>query len=85
MTDRAPILDQIEGHWQKILVAVMWKLSKSKPIVITHQDLLDLERYMQHHKLLTWGHKDSIELRLVTPAAAEALAKHAREQGGKVQ
>lgn len=40
---------------------------------------------MQTHQLLTWGHKDSIELRLVTPERAKALAEHVENQGGRVE
>ena len=83
--NRAFILQQLDGQWQKIACALMYKLSRGSPVVITHKDLEELHKFMQTHQLLTWGHKDSIELRLVTPERAAEIAKHVESQGGKAE
>lgn len=82
---RAFILQQLDGKWQSIAMALMFKLSRDKPVVITGKDLEALHRFLGDgdRQLLTWGHKDSIELRIMKREDAERLAAHAEESGGK--
>lgn len=83
--DRPLILQQLDGHWQKLCAAVIYKLSRGSPVIITNRDLEELIEFMQTHQLLTWGHKDSIELRLVTPERAKALSEHVESLGGRTE
>lgn len=85
MTDeRAFILQQLDGQWQKIACALMYKLSRESPVIITHKDLAELQAYMRDgdKHLLTWGHADSVELRIVTLEKARELAAHVESIGG---
>lgn len=86
MTDDRPlILQQLDGQWQKLCAAVLYKLSRGAPVLITTRDLEELYDFMQTHQLLTWGHKDSIELRLVTPERAREIAAHVEAQGNQTE
>ena len=74
----APILDQVREHWQKLLAVVVWKLARRKGVVIT---LKDFEAFRAESEatgltLLTWGHRDSVEFRMVTREDAERIAAH---------
>lgn len=73
----APILDQVQEHWAKIAAFLLWKLSKDRPVNIT---AADIEQFGKDNlTLVTHGHKDSIELMLVTPEAAQRMADHDRQ------
>ena len=83
LADRAYILQQLDGEWQKIAVALVYMFSRGAPVLITHKVLEELNEFMATHKLLTWGHQDSIELRLVTPERAKEIAAHVESMGGR--
>lgn len=85
MTERALVLDQLEGQWQKIVAVLVYKFAREKGVLLTVKDFLEFEKYMINRQLLTWGHYDSFEFRLVTPEEAERLAKHVESIGGKAK
>jgi hypothetical protein len=82
---RALILQQLDGQWEKIACALIFKLSRNAPVVISHSDLERLGEFMKSRQLLTWGHHDSIELRLVTPERGAEIVKHIESIGGRVE
>lgn len=75
----SPMLQQLDGHWQRLAAVLVWKLAKDG-VTLT---LDDLAQFPQDMVLLTHGHKDSIEYKLVTREAAERIAAHDRAQRGR--
>jgi len=75
------ILQQSEGHWQRYLTLVVWKLAKNG-VTITNNDI---ERFIAEGEqiLLTHGHVDSIEFKLITADEARRIAEYDRQQRGK--
>jgi len=73
----APILDQVREHWQKLLAIVVWKLAP-QGVTITHQDLVRFyaDSAKKNLTLLTHGHRDSIDFKMVTREEAEQIAAH---------
>jgi hypothetical protein len=83
MNDRAAVLDQLEGQWQKIAALLVWKLAGDKPVIIGIKDFEELERATAAGKVfMTWGHYDSFEFRIIDKADAERLADHVERKGG---
>lgn len=73
------ILKQSEGHWQKYLMLVLAKLAPGG-VTIT---LKDIEKFDQQQRvLLTHGHVDSIEFKLITPADAIRIAAYEKTRKG---
>lgn len=85
MDERPLIFQQLDGEWQKLCAAIIYKLSRNAAVVITLRDLEELAEFMQTHQMLTWGHSDSIEFRLVTPERARELAAHVESLGGRAE
>lgn len=72
----APILDQMDGHWQKMMTLVLLKLlGKDKPVKITLQDILAAND--GDTVLFTHGMVDGVELSVVTAQKARELAAYA--------
>lgn len=69
---RAPILDQLEGNWEKIVAALVWKLGKGN-VTLTMKDLTE---FPVDRVFLTHGHRDSIEFKLVTEEEAKRIVEH---------
>jgi hypothetical protein len=70
------ILDQLEGHWQKMLLLTIWKLSKEKEVEITTEDIQNFQKEYAAEGgavLFTHGHKESIEYRVVSAKKLENL------------
>jgi hypothetical protein len=72
------IVNQMEGHWQKLLMLVIWKLSPDKPVRITSEDMLAVESYFAPSipHIFTHGTHDAIELSLVTEEQAHKIVAH---------
>lgn len=66
------VLTQVQEHWMKIAALLVWKLAPNG-VVLTDKDIAS---FPLDRALLTWGHKDSFEFRLVTQQEAERLAAH---------
>lgn len=82
--NEAPILDQLQGRWQLMVVYLLWKLSPNAPVHIT---AADMEACAQHYApghpiLFPHGHSDSIELSIVTEERARQIAEHQATQRG---
>lgn len=75
LTPDSIIHQQLQGQWQKLLAMALYKtVGVDKPVVIKIPDMDKITD--EGLVLLTWGHFDSIELRLVTREQAEKLAEH---------
>lgn len=70
LNPESTILQQVDGQWQKLLTLVVWKLAK-EGVTITHADMVQFAESKRY--LLTHGHHDSIEFKLVTQAEAKQL------------
>lgn len=72
------ILQQVDGHWQKMAMLILWKLNGKEKVRIT---LEDMQRFQSSCApgdpvLFTHGHTDSIEFQIVDQASAARLAEH---------
>lgn len=74
------ILQQMDGHWQKLCALLVWKLAR-QGVTLTHEEIKQCTSEGELI-LLTHGHYDSIEFRLVTPAEAERIVAHDRTMHG---
>jgi hypothetical protein len=81
----APILDQLEGHWQKISALLMQRFSKrGEVVVITADEIGKLnDDWPDGAILLVGGHVDSITLKLVTPAEAQRAIEYDKTMQGR--
>lgn len=73
----APVLDQIDGQYEKFLLMILRKY-KPNGVVIT---LADLQNSIQDNQgdpfvLFVHGHKDSIEFKAIRMSAAQKIADH---------
>lgn len=74
------VLQQVDGHWQKLAAFIVWKCVGRGTVTITAEDI---QRFADEFApgvpvLLTHGHADSFEFRIVDEAAAKRLAEHDR-------
>lgn len=72
------ILQQLDGHWQKIALLILFKCKGRDRLKITHQEI---EHCMQQFApgapvLLSHGHSDSIEFQVIDEETAQRLAAH---------
>lgn len=77
MLNDAPVLDQLNGipdGWKKMLAMVVWKMARQKGVTITTRDMQQFSD--EGVVLLTHGHYDAFEFRIVTPEDAERIAAH---------
>ncbi len=87
--NEAPILDQLEGQWQKIAMALIFKLAGPNVRVNLHGD--DFVKMAEHYApgvpvLFTHGHADSFDLMVVDHEAAMRIVEHQKTmQPGTVQ
>lgn len=68
----AAILQQVQEHWMKLAALLVWKLAPNG----VNLTLEDIASFPPDRFLLTHGHRESIEFRLVTKEEAERLAAH---------
>ena len=70
-------LTQTREHWQKLFTLLLWKLAPAG-VTITLADILEFERQqkIRERMLLTYGHRESFEFKLVTVAEGNRLAEY---------
>jgi len=68
----AAILQQVQEHWQKLAALIVWKLAPNG-VTLTHEDIAS---FPPDRILLTHGHRDSIEFKIISQADAERVAAH---------
>lgn len=78
------VLQQLEGHWRQVAALVLWKCVGRAAVVITAADMQRLEAEFSPGMpvLLTHGHADSLEFRIVDEATAQRLAEYDRNLKG---
>lgn len=78
------ILQQVDGHWQKLAALIVWKCVRRGTVTITLEDMQRLEAEFAPGKsnLLLHGHADYLEFRLVDDESAKRLAEHDRNLKG---
>jgi hypothetical protein len=80
----APVLDQLEGQWQKIAAVLVWKLAREKGVIVGDKDFEEIRRANADGQVfMTWGHYDSFEFRWMDRGAALKLAEHVKGIGGE--
>lgn len=77
------VLRQLDGYWQKIAALLVWKLA-SEGVVIKATEMAEFHDLSAAGDaiLLTHGHKDSIEFKIVDAEAAKRIAEHDAGQSG---
>lgn len=84
LTPDSVVLQQLDGHWQKMAAFLLWKLKGGEMVRLTHQDIEACGAAFAPHGpvLFTHGHSDSIEFQVVDMDAARRLAAHAQTMKG---
>ena len=75
MNPESEIIQQMEGQWQKLLMVIAWKAGR-EGITIGDNDIIGCIAAFEAEGgpvLLTHGHKDSIQLRVVSRKEAEEI------------
>lgn len=79
------VLSQLQGHWQKMAMLILWKLNGRQPVKITAEDMMrfNAEFAPGIPCLYTHGHSDSIDFQIVDEERARALAVHDATMRGR--
>ena len=77
------VLAQVAGYWEKLFAMLVFKLAPTG-VTLTLKDMehFRIASESGNAVLLTHGHYDSIEFKIVTQADAERLAAHDAAQKG---
>ena len=80
----APILGQLDGHWQKIAMALLHKLSPGVPVRLGVEEFKKLNDDFAPGVpvILANGTKEAIELSLVTEERAFVISQYSKTMGG---
>lgn len=80
----APVLDQLDGQWQRLMAIVLWKYHRGETLKLTVADMQAFQRDADAGEavVFTHGHVDSIDLAVITEERARVLAAHDRTQRG---
>ncbi len=72
------VLEQVDGHWQKLAMLILWKTSGRKAVKITAADmaLCASEFAPGCPVIFTHGMSDALEFSIVTEDRARELAAH---------
>jgi hypothetical protein len=73
------VLQQVEGHWQKLAALILYKAVRLGTIKVTEEDMKAFQAEFPNLGgpcLLTHGHSDSLEFRIVSMADAARVAEH---------
>lgn len=82
MTD-APIVDQLQEHWNKVAAILVWKLAP-EGVEITDEDIQEFSRQSKAGEtiLAEIGRPNGFGFRIIDRAEAERLAAHQASQRG---
>lgn len=80
----APVLDQIDGQWQKMAMILLWKLAGTKQVKVTADDIKAMSDHFAPGISVVYvhGHSDSLEFQLVDEASANRLVLHEERMRG---
>lgn len=78
------VTQQLDGHWQKVAMMLLWKLAGREPVRLASEEIarFSAEFAPGIPVLATHGTWDAIEFRLVDEAAAQRLLEHERRMRG---
>lgn len=78
------VLQQLDGHWQKMAMLLLWKLAGREKVKITVEEMARWQAEFSPGipVLLTHGHSDSIEFQVIDEAAAMRIADHEKTMKG---
>ncbi len=78
------VLQQVDGQWQKLAALIVWKLCGEKSVEITVADMQSIEKQFgaEGPVLLTHGHTESIEFRVITAERGRVLAEFEAKNRG---
>lgn len=82
MTPDSVILQQLEGHWQKMAMLILWKLHGEKKLTITGDDIKQFREEFEKRGgavVYTHGHAESIDFQIVDHEAALKLQQYEAE------
>lgn len=84
MNPDSVILQQLDGQWQKLFMALLYKLKGKEQVRLTFKELQELGQVCAPGipVLYTHGHTDSIDFQIVDEAAARRLAEHDAKMRG---
>ena len=70
-------LRQLDGHWQKMALFILWKLAKRDKVKITVEEIQQcMDEFTPGTPVVfTHGHSDSIEFQLIDEASAKLIAE----------
>lgn len=74
---------QLNGHWQQLMAVLVWKLAKDG-VTLTAAEIGEYSDLAHRGEavLMTYGHSDSIDLKIVTAEAAREIATYDQSQVG---
>lgn len=80
----APVLDQLEGYWQKIAALLVWKFGQGKVVQILKDDIRQFAKMSEAGQaiLFTHGRSDGFEFSIITEEAAKRIEEHEATQRG---
>jgi hypothetical protein len=80
----APIIDQLEGQWQKLFMALLWKLKQREAVRLTAADFAALEDAYPGSipVLFTHGMSDALEFQILDEAAAARIGEYEKSRSG---
>lgn len=82
------ILNQLDTHWQKMAMLILWKLNGDKTVTITTEDI---EKFTTESEarggftLFTHGHETSIDFQVVDKQGVENIRRLAQSTGEDLQ
>lgn len=84
MNPDSTVLQQLDGHWQKLAALILWKLAGRQMVTVSHADMerFSKEFAPEYAVIFTHGRHDAIDFQIVTVADAERIAAHDKSQRG---
>ena len=84
INSESTVLRQLDGHWQRLALLILWKCKGRVRITITHKEIEQFAKEFApgNAVLYTHGHKDSLEFQVINEDRAQALAEYDRQQRG---
>lgn len=80
LTPDSTVLKQVQEHWQKLFMFMLWKLAGTQKITLTAAEISSCMNQFAPGvpTLYTHGHAESIDFQVVTPEIAETIAAQAQ-------
>ena len=84
MNPDAPILSQLQGEWQKLLIMVLWMTKGKEQLILGAKDMAAFGEAWgsEGPVLLTQGYPDGIKFKLISVAEAREIEAYEKTQRG---